>query len=157
MKIYTLLIAILIFTTTSHAVTKPKFLPFDRNLVVSITATDVTGASDNDATDLYNLMNVPEQDSSMGKGKSIKTPAKDFTLVCAVDKKTCSIVLNKTANTVIIGSKKYANFTATGLDAMNLFKQFKPNAPILFSFTATDEMFHMTATPDKFLFEIQAQ
>lgn len=141
----------------AFAITKPKFLPFDMNMMVAITETDVTGASDTDASQLYSLMNVHEQDSSMGKGKTIKTVAKDFNLVCAKEKKTCSVVLNKSANTVISGAKKYAAYEITGAVADELLAQFKLSDRGDFAFTATDGMFHIHAVAGHFIFEVQAQ
>ena len=141
--------------SASYAVTKPKFLPFDMNFMVAITNSDITGASDNDATDMYNMMNVPEQDSSMGKGKSIKTDAKDFNLVCSKEKQTCSIILNKSANTVIQSGKKYAAFKVTGEVATQLLQQFKFGADRTFTFKATDGVFHIHAQPEAFIFELQ--
>lgn len=139
------------------AITQPKFLPLDRNIIVTIRDTDITGATDNDASTLYALMNVPEQDSSMGKGKNIKTAAKDFNLVCSKEKKLCSIILNKSANAVISGSKKYAAYEITGSIADELLAQFKLSDRGDFAFTATDGMFHIHATAGHFIFEVQAR
>ena len=141
----------------SFAITKPKFLPFDMNMMVAITETDITGAADNDASDLYALMNVSEQDSSMGKGKSIKTADKGFNLVCSREKKQCSVILNKSANTIISSAKKYASYEITGAVANELLAQFKLTDKGDFSFTATDGIFHIHAIRGHFIFEVQAQ
>ena len=140
----------------AFAITQPRFLPLDRNAMVAIRDSDISGASDGDATRLYEQMNVPEQDSSLGKGKSIKTEAKDFTLVCSKEKKLCSIILNKTANTVISGAKKYASYEITGAIANELLAQFHLTDKGDFAFTATDGIFHIHVVPGAFIFEIQA-
>ncbi len=151
------LVVTTLLTVPSFAVTKPKFLPFDMNMMVAITETDITGAADNDASDLYALMNVSEQDSSMGKGKSMKTADKGFNLVCTKEKKTCSVILNKSANTIISGAKKYASYEITGVVADELRAQFKLTDEGDFAFTATDGLFHIHAIPGHFIFEVQAQ
>lgn len=146
-----------IFAIPAFAITKPKFLPFDMNMMVSITDTDITGASDSDASHLYAVLNVSEQDSSMGKGKSIKTAAKDFNLVCSKEKKLCSIILNKSPHVVIASAKKYASYEITGSVADELLAQLKLSDKGEFAFTATDGMFHIHAVPGSFIFEVQAQ
>lgn len=145
-----------LLTVPTFAITKPKFLPFDMNMMVAITDTDITGAADNDASDLYIKMNVSEQDSSMGKGKSIKTADKGFNLVCSKEKKTCSVVLNKSANTTISSAKRYASYEVTGPVADELLAQFKLTDKGDFSFVATDGLFHIHAVPGHFIFEVQA-
>ncbi len=157
MKNLMCLVVTSLLTSPLFAITQPRFLPLDRTVMVAVRDTDITGASDGDASRLYALMDVSEQDSSMGKGKSIKTLAKDFTLVCSKEKKLCSVILNKSTNTVISGAKKFASFEVAGAVSDELLAQFKRSDKGDFSFVATDELFHIHAVPGHFIFEIQAQ
>ena len=137
--------------------TRVRFLPMDRNFMASVVEHDLYGNTDTDALDLYQIMNVEEQDSMLGKGKSIVTPEKDFNLVCARDKKQCSIILNRSANTIISSANKLASFKTTGEAAAVLTKKFKLNDRGEAYFQATDKQFRILGTPDTFIFEAQAE
>ena len=148
-------LSLIFFCFNSEAITKPKFLPLDRNVVVNIAETDITGAHDTDASDLYAIMNVEEQQTSMGTGKSIKTAQKDFNMVCSKDKKTCSFVLNKSPNTFISGSQKFAKYSVSGETADALIELFHLNDQRVLLFVASDQMFSLKAEQEFFHFEVR--
>ena len=148
-----LIISTFIFCTSAHSATRLKFLPLDRNMLVVITATDIYGNADSDSTDMYKLMKVPEQDSMLGKGKSIASPDRDFNLVCSKEKNMCQVTLNKSANVVISSSGKFAKFTISGNRASDLTKLFETDAKGEFHFTATDHLLKITGQGESFSFE----
>jgi hypothetical protein len=137
----------------SNAATQVRFLPGDRNFLTNVMEKDSQGNSDTDATDLYLTMNVEEQDSMLGKGKSIKSRDKDFNLVCSQARKHCSIILNSSSNTIISSSQKIASFKVTGAEAKSLTQKFKLNERGEAFFQASDKLFRIFGTSDSFLFE----
>ena len=136
-----------------QAATRIKFLPMDRNVIVVVAAADIYGNADSDSADLYELMLVPEQDSMLGKGKSIISNERDFNFVCSKEKKMCQVVLNKSENVIISSSGKFARYTLRGTQAGELTKLFKTDSKGEFHFTATDRLFKVDAQADIFSFE----
>ncbi|MGZ3690831.1 MAG: hypothetical protein ACXVAX_04980 [Pseudobdellovibrio sp.] len=153
------IIATLLLTgAKSFAATRLQFLPGDMNFLANILETDIYGNRDSDPEDLYETMNVDEQDGgSMGKGKSIVSPLKDFNLVCAKEKKSCHIVLNRSANTVISSSQKIASFKLTGDAAKAITQKFKLNDRGEAYFMASDKLFRIFGSSDTFIFEVTGQ
>ena len=147
------IISTFIVCTSVQSATRLKFLPLDRNMLVVITATDIYGNADSDSTDLYQLMKVPEQDSMLGKGKSIVSTDRDFNLVCSKEKNMCQVTLNKSANVVISSSGKFARFTISGNRAADLTKLFETDAKGEFHFIATDLLFKISGQGETFSFE----
>jgi hypothetical protein len=157
MKLGLVLLVILSFSLEALSATRIRFLPMDRNFMASVLEHDMFGNTDTDPMDLYQIMNVEEQDSMLGKGKSIVTAEKDFNLVCSREKKQCSIILNRSANTVISSANKVASFKVTGDTAGALTKKFKLNDRGEAYFQATDKLFRIVGTADIFLFEAHAE
>jgi hypothetical protein len=157
MKIGIALLLTLTFSYEAFTATRIRFLPMDRNFMANVMERDIYGNPDSDAMDLYKIMNVEEQDSMLGKGKSIVTPEKDFNLVCSREKKQCSIILNRSANTVISSANKVASFKISGEAAGILTKKFKLNERGEAYFQATDKLFRILGTPDTFVFEAHAE
>lgn len=157
MKLVMAFLILLSFSFEASAATRIRFLPMDRNFMASVLEHDMFGNTDTDPMDLYQIMNVEEQDSMLGKGKSIVTAEKDFNLVCSREKKQCSIILNRSANTVISSANKVASFKVTGEVAGVLTKKFKLNDRGEAYFQATDKLFRIVGTPDTFVFEAHAE
>ncbi len=157
MTIKLISICLLLINVKAYAATRLQFLPMDRNMLVNITEADIYGNKDSDSADMYQIMNVDEQDSSLGKGKSIVSPTKDFNLVCSKEKKSCHIVLNKSPNTVISGSQKIASFKVTGEVAKGLTQKFKLNERQEAYFMASDKLFRIFGSMDTFIFEVTGQ
>ena len=148
------LVLITVFAASlTNAATRVKFLPGDRNFIANVVETDLNGNTDSDATDLYLTMNVEEQDSMLGKGKSIVSREKDFNLVCSQAKKQCSVILTKSANTVISSSQRIASYKMTGEAAKELTQKFKLNERGEAYFRTSDKLFRIFGTSDSFLFE----
>jgi hypothetical protein len=135
-----------------NTATRVQFLPME-SVFIGITEKDVYGNADTDAVDLYDTMNVTEQDGSMGKGKSIKTEAKDFTLVCAKEKKTCSIILRKSERTDIAADRNYAAIRFSGDAAAEMTSKFKLNENHEVFFQSYDKTFRVIGNQESFLFE----
>ena len=152
MKSYVLFI--LLFSISSYSATRTKFLPGNFNLIVNITEADIFGNIDSDSVDLYQLMNVDEQDSMLGKGKSIVSNEKDFNIVCSKEKKSCHIILKKSNNTIISSDQKFASFKVNGPEAKSITDKFKLNDRGEAYFMATDKHFRVFGNQDTFLFEV---
>lgn len=144
---------VLLLSLNAQSATRVKFLPGNFNLIVNITETDIYGNPDTDSVDLYQIMNVEEQDSMLGKGKSIVSKQKDFNLVCSREKKSCHIILKKSDRTIISSTQKFASFKVTGDEAQMLTQKFKLNERQEVVFTATDKHFRVFGSSDTFLFE----
>jgi hypothetical protein len=150
----TLIILCTFICSLSFSATRLRFFIGDRNSIAFITPTDIYGNADSDSSDLYQIMNVPEQDTMLGKGKSIVMGNdSDFNLVCAEYRNQCQVILNKTANTVISGSKKYMRFEVTGADAAHLTSMFKLNSKGEAYFKSTDQLFRFSGNSQSFVFE----
>ncbi len=149
---YLILALPVVFSLTALSATRLQFFPGDRNAMALLTPTDPFGNSDSDSTDLYMIMSVPEQDTMLGKGKSIVSPQRDFNLVCGEYKNQCQIILNKSKN-VIFSAKKSMRFEATGEDAAILTSQFKLNDKGEAFFQTSDKMLIIKGNSNDFVFE----
>jgi hypothetical protein len=143
-----LLIASSLFVSTAQALTQTQFLPGNYSAMAYVRA-----QGDNDPTSLYQVMNVPPQNSILGVGKAIVSSPRDFNLTCSQGQNLCSIVLNHSARVVIISQQKIMSFTAEGADADQLGAQFVQNAGH-FEWLSTDHKMRITATPGHFEFLI---
>lgn len=156
MKLLTALIIFLI-QLQSQAASRVKYLPGDSSMVINVTEKDIYGNIDTDYIDLYHVMNVPEQDSSMGKGKSIVSTGRDLNIVCGKDKKLCTIIIRKSANTEISAGRKYASFKIAEVEAAALTKKFKLNDKGEAYFQSVDKIFKVVGTADSFIFETSGE
>lgn len=148
-----LILIITFISSLSFSATRLRFFIGDRNSIAFITPTDIYGNADSDSSDLYQTMNVPEQDTMLGKGKAIISTDSDFNLVCGEYRTQCQVILNKSPNTVISTSKKYMSFTATGDEAARLTQMFKLNDRGEAYFQTTDKFFHISGNSKIFIFE----
>ncbi|MCC2678972.1 MAG: hypothetical protein K0R29_1548 [Pseudobdellovibrio sp.] len=155
MKFFTLLCLLLVFDV--QAATRVKFMPMNMNVMINVTEKDIYGNSDSDSADLYAIMNVSEQDSMLGKGKSIVTSDKDFNLVCSKEKKMCSIILKKSARTEISPERKYTAIRIVGEEAKVITEKFKLNDRGEAYFQASDKLFRIFGTRDSFIFEASGE
>ena len=84
------IIPLLIFSWSlnSYSAVKAQFFGVQTML-------NIISAGDSDPLDLFNLMNVPIQNSIMGPGKAIVSLDKIFNFVCAVqgNENKCSIII----------------------------------------------------------------
>ena len=121
-------ISTLLFSLVSFSATRLQFFLGDRNAMAILTPTDSLGNSDSDSSDLFQIMNVPEQDTMLGRGKSITSADRDFNLVCGEYKNQCQFILNKSQNVKISGPMKKMSFRLTGEQAAALTGLFKLNS-----------------------------
>lgn len=141
------------FGINAFAATQIRFFPGDRNAMVIITPTDKFGNADSDSTDLYQIMNVPEQDTMLGKGKSIISAERDFNMVCGEYKSQCQFIFNKSANVKISSGENMISFTIQGPEAKRLVDMFKLNDRGEVYFQAVDKEFILTGDHSTFLFK----
>lgn len=137
----------------AQAATRVKFIPMNFNVMINVTEKDIYGNVDSDSADLFQIMNVSEQDSMLGKGKSIVTADKDFNLVCSKEKKMCSIILKKSPRTEISSERKYAAIRIVGNEAAKITEKFKLNDRGEAYFLASDKLFRIFGTRESFLLE----
>jgi len=137
---------LLFFSLNTFASTRFRFLPFDQQGMVMLDGGDVSA--------LWNAMNVPVQDSFIGKGKAIVTKNKpqDFSMVCSLEKSLCQVVLSKSARTKISSAEKVMAFVVTGPEAAILTKQFFTKADGTVEFKSSDMHFSVSGTNDRFEF-----
>ncbi len=147
----------LLIVLNARAATRVKFMPMNFNVIINVTEKDIYGNPDSDSADLYQLMNVSEQDSMLGKGKSIVTTDKDFNLVCSKEKKMCSVILKKSARTEISSERKYAAIRIDGDEAKLITEKFKLNERGEAFFLASDKLFRIFGTRESFIFEVSGE
>lgn len=156
MKLTFILICSL-FSQLAFSSTRLQFFIGDRNAMALITPTDVYGTPDSDSSDLYQMMNVPEQDTMLGKGKAIISVDREFNLVCGQYKSQCQVILSKTPKTIISSAKKHMRFIATGDEAAALTALFKLNSKGEAYFMTSDKKFHLAGDTQYFIFEAVSQ
>lgn len=150
-------VTILIFSLASFSATRLQFFLGDRNAMAILTPTDSFGNSDSDSSDLYQIMNVPEQDTMLGRGKSITSADRDFNLVCGEYKNQCQFILTKSSNVQISGSLKTMSFRMTGTQAAALNRLFKLNSEGEAYFQTTDKLLRLKGTATEFILEAAFQ
>ena len=150
---FILILSIFLFSITSFSATRLQFFFGDRNAMAILTPTDSFGNSDSDSSDLYQIMNVPEQDTMLGRGKSITSTDRDFNLVCGEYKSQCQIILNKSQNVKISGSMKIMSFKLTGDQAAALTNLFKVNTEGEAYFQTADKLLRLKGTATEFVME----
>lgn len=146
-------VSTLLFSLVSFSATRLQFFLGDRNAMAILTPTDSFGNSDPDSSDLYQIMNVPEQDTMLGRGKSIVSADRDFNLVCGEYKNQCQFILNKSQNVKISGSLKTMSFRLTGDGAAALSGLFKLNSEGEAYFQTTDKLLRLRGNATDFLLE----
>ncbi|QDK37755.1 hypothetical protein [Bdellovibrio sp. NC01] len=109
--------------SVSHAVTNGRFL--GQQFMINIAAQNPDGSSDDFPQKLFEVMNVPIQDSMLGPGKSLKAPERTLNFICANRTSggyTCMLLIHRTANAQL--GLKTASFKANGELAQALGQQF---------------------------------
>lgn len=155
MKLHLVLICSL-FSSFAFSATRLQFFIGDQNSMALITPTDIYGTPDSDSSDLYQMMDVPEQDTMLGKGKAIISADRDFNLVCGQYKQQCQVMLTRSSKTTISSFKKVMRFAVTGDEAAYLTSQFKLNNKGEAYFLANDKKFRVTGDSESFIFEATA-
>ena len=146
-------VSTILFPLAGFSATRLQFFLGDRNAMAILTPADSFGNSDSDSSDLYQIMNVPEQDTMLGRGKSITSTDRDFNLVCGEYKNQCQFILNKSPNVSISGSQKTMRFKATGKQAAVLSALFKLNSEGEAYFQTTDKLLRLKGNATEFALE----
>lgn len=145
-----LLFLILSFgVSSSWAVTSGRYLGMQ--MIINIASNSVDGTVDGTPQELYLAMDRPEQDSMLGRGKSLEAPKKVLNFICAKKAENnyhCAIYIHK-SNVARIGPGK-AHFEVRGAEAIALFEQFHSENG-LFAFKDEAQTFAIHATPERFV------
>jgi hypothetical protein len=145
-----LFLSILISSCFAQAITQVQFFLAGQAMVTLLSSTP-NGSTDNDAIDLFKLMNVPPQDSIMGPGKAIATENQDMNLSCGNSPRgpMCSIVFNKSARATILPSQKKISYKMIGSEAAAMAEMWTLQNDHL-EFTTTDNKLELKVSPDLF-------
>ena len=138
----TLLIALL-FTGISNAATQVQFIPIGRAIVT------ILGS---DAVDLFDLMNVPEQNTMLGPGKGISTNSQDMNFSCGTQTSRgpmCSIVFNSSSRSKVSSTKRTITFKMTGSEAQEMLNLWRIND----EFITEDQKMRIKTTSNAFQIE----
>ncbi len=118
-----LFLGVLLLSVSSQAVTRAQF--FGSQMMINISSVMYDGTNDGSPQALFNLMDRPEQDSVVGRGKVLEAPQKVLNFICAhrgENNYQCSIYIHRSAFSAI--APKKASFVAEGEFAASLFSQF---------------------------------
>lgn len=135
--------------TRSYAMTQGRFMGIE--MMVNISTSSMDGSSDSTPEDLYKLMNRPEEDSMVGRGKAMDAPKKVLNFICAIRSAgnyLCTIHMHKSNYGKI--SFNNAIFEVQGAEAQHYFDQFHSQGG-RFYFKNPEGTFLIDATPDHFL------
>jgi len=152
-KIWLLLVLFPIF---SQAHTNVQFFLGDR-VIVNISGKDAFGnVSDDDAANLYALMNVVPQNSPMGLGKGIRTNDRDMNFSCGTAPGRgpfCSIEFNPSSRLRTNPGAKSLNYLITDAEAVAMSKKWFIKYGKL-DFISTDRLFKLHIEQDAFQIEV---
>lgn len=148
------LVFTLLMSVQLAAISKAHFLGMQG--MISITHANLGGNDgDTDAQNLFNLMNVPIQGSVLGPGKAIIAGDKIMNLSCVNRGNAgfeCSIVLQRSPQSLIDSQRRIISFKATGAEANTLLEKFNlENGRI--QFHTTDGLFQVFGEPNLFLLQ----
>lgn len=90
------------------------------------------GGSDSDARTLFDAMNVPIQDTLLGRGKAIEDSTKSLSWVCGDKGKDgfqCTFMLKKSASTRVRTNPIAVEYSVTGQEAQALYGFVHFNQP----------------------------
>ena len=140
----------------SHAVTRSNFLGFQ--MMLNIASRNYDGSIDGSPQRLYSDLNVPEQGSIMGPGKSLEVnPEKVLNLVCgkrAENNYQCSIIIHKSPYGRFQPGSAYIEFK--GDMAQKVFEQFHSNG-VEYSYKDEDGIVLIYSSPERFVIKYDAK
>lgn len=148
------LLALLIFSQ-SHAFTRLQFV-FDRQALVIVTNHSPEGQLDPDSAHLFELMNVPAQDSFLGPGKAIVSENKDLSFVCGTEPghgPMCTIVFNPSSRVHWDASRQTIHYQMSGEEAKDVSTKWKTKNGSL-EFISSDRKIRMNVLDDEFRLEV---
>lgn len=126
-------------------------------MIVNITSGMYDGTVDGSPQNLYLLMNRPEQETMLGKGKVLEAPKKMLNFICArrgENNYHCSIYIHQ-SNVAQIAPGK-ALLDVRGDQARALFEQFHSGDGRV-SYRDEEGVFAIEATPERFVLKFDAQ
>ncbi len=152
---YLLVLLVSLAFSNSFAVTKGQFMGLQ--MIINISSTSYDGSVDGSPQVLFEAMDRPEQDSFLGRGKSLSAPQKELNFICArraENNYQCSIYIHKSARGRISSGKAY--FEVQGEAAQAYFEQFHSQNGV-FSYVDESNTFVIYATPQKFVIKFDAE
>lgn len=123
--------------------------------LVSITSQDASGATDEDAYNLFRHMNVEVQNSFLGPGKSIATKDQTLNFICANRNGAyqCAIFVKTKSDFVRVDpSRKSMSFKMSGAAAEEI-RQLWELTDREYHFVSTDNVFKVDVAPNSFKLE----
>lgn len=126
--------------------------------MINIAAQNPDGSSDDFPRALFDVMNVPIQDSMLGPGKVLKTPDKMLNFICANRTSggyTCMVLIHRTSNAQL--GLKTASFTAHGELAQALGQQFFLGNEEKIVLSNAEHTFELQVTPTDFRIRFDEQ
>jgi len=126
-----------------------RFLPGNQNVMINITEVGGDGLGDSDFSRIYEALKLPEQiNAILGPGKGFKTPKNEFSISCSLNKKHCSIILNRSPYLRIDSTRKAFLLDITN---KNLVNQIAPIWPQFFEFVSEDELLLLRSSFNQFI------
>lgn len=148
---------VLVFTTSSaFSLTRSNFIGMQ--MLINIASTNYDGTIDGSPQKLYAELNVPEQGSVMGPGKSLDvSPEKILNFVCGKrgeNNYQCSIIIHRSSYAQFQPGKAYIEFK--GEMAKTVFDQFYSNGTE-YSFRDESGLLLIYSSPSRFVIKFDAQ
>jgi hypothetical protein len=141
------------FLGGAGAVTRSMFpLPGNRAIIM-IAAKSMDGSSDLDGWKLFQLLNLPVQDSPIGPGKGFATANRDLNISCA--NRTgigteCSLVINSSPRAQISALEKKIQYQMTDSELNSLKEKFFIHGDGCLSYTTQDNKLSLSFTDGGF-------
>lgn len=136
------IVAVLLSTVSSFAFTR-SFFSMAGQAQVTLGAQSMTGVQDADGYNLFQLMNVPIQDSFIGPGKAIFSANRDVNISCgqrAQSGTECSFIFNKSSRVKINPASKQIDMLINDSEASDLIKKFVLNESSEMIYQTEDHM-----------------
>ncbi len=148
---------LIIATSSTQAVVKIQF--FGMNTMLNVISREANGPFDSDPVNLFNVMNVPIQNSFLGPGKSVVSADRKFNFVCGVqgNENKCSAIIQQGPATTANPFNKTLTYDVTGAEAKALADKFfmKSDGTSL-HFVSEDQQLRLDITENHFRLHFQA-
>ncbi|WII70986.1 hypothetical protein QJS83_10990 [Bdellovibrio sp. 22V] len=154
MRLILLTLLALFSVSQAQAITRGQFTGMQ--FMVNIASVAYDGSNDSSPQILFDAMDRPEQDSMLGRGKTLEAPQKVLNFICArkgENNYQCSIYIHQSSFGRIAPGK--ARFDVRGEQAKALFEQFHSQNG-RFTFRDEANTFGIEATPERFVMVYEA-
>lgn len=138
-------------TVVAQAFTRAQFVgPYG---IIRVLVKDFLGTVDTDGQVLFEAMDVPQQDSMLGPGKSIETDDRALQFICANRPQTgyeCAIFIHNQAAGRVDTFRKMMSYKVHGEAAQRYAKLFKTDAQGQFKFVSVDGSLRVNISRESF-------